>query len=83
MTDITIKDYKNIAHFTLKGAHLSKYSGMFDCPGKPPHGRIFFQESETEMSECYEPGKTTSIFYLSDEAKTFKTLNALVKHYNK
>lgn len=82
MNDTTIKEYKNIAHLALKGAHLSKYSGVFDCPGKPLHGRIFFQESETEMID-YEPGKTKSLFYLSDEPKTFKTLKALVKHYNK
>lgn len=82
MTDIIIKDYKNIAHLALKGAHLSKYCGVFDCPGKPLHGRIFFQESETEMID-WEPGKTTSIFYLRGEPKAFKTLKALIKHYNK
>lgn len=82
MNDTTIKEYKNIAHLALKGAHLSKYSGAFDCPGKPLHGRIFFQESETEMIG-YEPWKTTSIFYMSDEDKTFKTLKGLIKHYNK
>ena len=83
MTNLTIKDHKNIAHLALKGAHLSKYSGVFDCPGNPLHGKTLIHESETEMSECYEPGKTTSIFYLSDESRTFKTLKTLVKHYNK
>ena len=82
MTDIDIIDYRCVAHISLKCAHLSKYSGMFDCPGKPLHGRRLFHESETEMDEG-EPGRTTSMFYLSDEAKTFKTLKSLVKHYNK
>lgn len=83
MTDIDIIDYRCVAHISLKWAHLSKYSGVFDCPGKPLHGRRLFHESETEMDKCYEPGKTTSLFYLSDEDKTFKTLKSLVKHYNK
>ena len=83
MTDIDIIDYRCVAHISLKEAHLSKYSGVFDCPGKPLHGRTLIHESETEMNECYEPGKTTSLFYLSDEPKTFKTLKGLVKHYNK
>lgn len=82
MNGVNITNYRNIAHLALKGAHLSKYSGVFDCPGKPLHGRKFFQESETEMDN-YEPGKTTSIFYLNDEPKTFVTLKGLIKHYNK
>ena len=83
MNDIDIIDYMCVAHISLKGAHLSKYSGVFDCPGKPLHGKTLIHESETEMNECYEPGKTTSLFYMSDDDKTFKTLKALVKHYNK
>ena len=83
MNDVTIQNYRNVARLSLSTSHLSKYSGVFDCPGKPLHGRTLIHESETEMNECYEPGKTTSLFYLSDEAKTFKTINGLIKHYNK
>ena len=82
MTEVHIIDYKCIAHISLKGEHISKYSGVFDCPGEPLHGRKLIHEAATEMDE-WEPGKTTSLFYLSDEDKTFKTLKELVKHYNK
>jgi hypothetical protein len=81
---INVKEYRMLSHLSMTKAHISKYSGVFECEGKPLHGKKFFRESETEMKGFMEYGKTTSIFYLDEpNSKSFKTITGLVAHYNK
>ena len=81
---IKIKDCVLICHMNMAKVHKSKYSGIFDCEGKPLHGKKLFYESETEIKGFMEYGKTTSLFYLNEpNSKTFKTIKGLVSHYNK
>ena len=82
--EIRVKDYRMICHMNMTKSHHSKYSGVFECEGKPLHGKKFFHESETEMKCFMESGKTTTLFYLDEpNSKSFKTIKALVSFYNK
>ena len=82
--EIKVKEYRMLSHMNMTKAHISKYSGIFECEGKPLHGKKFFHESETEMKGFMEYGKTTSLFYLDEpNSKSFKTIKELVSHYNK
>lgn len=82
--EIKVKEYGMLSHMSMEKVHISKYSGIFECEGKPLHGKKFFHESETEMKGFMEYGKTTSLFYLAEpNSKTFKTIKALVSFYNK
>ena len=82
--EIKVKEYRMLSHMNMTKAHISKYSGIFECEGNPLHGKKFYHESETEMKGFMEYGKTTSLFYLDEpKSKTFKTIKGLVSHYNK
>lgn len=82
--EIKVKEYGMLSHMSMEKVHISKYSGIFECEGKPLHGKKFFHESETEMKGFMEYGKTTSLFYLDEpNSKSFKTIKGLVSHYNK
>jgi hypothetical protein len=64
--------------------HYSKHSAIFECEGKPLHGKKFFYESTTEVKGFMEYGKTSSIFYLDEPgSRKFKTIEKLVNFYNK
>jgi hypothetical protein len=81
--EIKIKEYGILSHMNMTKSHISKYSGIFECEGKPLHGKKFFHESETEMKGFMEYGKTTSLFYLDEpDSQSFKTIKELISHYN-
>ena len=84
LEEIKVKEYGMLSHMNMTKVHRSKYSGIFECEGKPLHGKKFFHESETEMKGFMKYGKTTSLFYLDEpNSKSFKTIKGLVAHYNK
>jgi len=82
--EIKVKEYRMLSHMNMTKAHISKYSGILECEGKPLHGKKFIHESETEIKGFMEYGKTTSLFHLDEpNSKSFKTIQGLVSHYNR
>ena len=83
-TKIKVRDYQMIIHLTMDKVARAKYSGIFVCEGKPLDGKKFFQESDTEIKGLMTYAKTTSLFYLDEpNSKSFRTMEALVRFYNK
>lgn len=82
-TEIIVKDYQLVSHLNMAKVHKSVYSGVFECEGKPLHGKKFIQETNVEVKGFMEYGDTTSIFYLEGEDIFFESGEEMVKHYNR
>ena len=79
-----VKEYGVLSHMSTIKAHVFKYSGIFECPGKPLHGKKFFHEFETKIKGFMEYGKTTSLFYLDQpNSKSFKNIDEMIEYYDK
>ena len=57
-----VKDYQLVSHLNMAKVHRSVHSGIFECEGKPLHGKKFIQETNVEVKGFMEYGDTTSIF---------------------
>ena len=82
--EIEVRDYQMVFHLTMAKVVCEKYSGVFVCEGKPLDGKKFFHELHTKIKGFMKYGKTTSLFYLDEpNSKSFRTMDALVRFYNK
>ena len=77
-----VKDYQLVSHLNMAKVHRSVHSGIFECEGKPLHGKKFIQETNVEVKGFMEYGDTTSIFYLEGEETFFESGEKLIKYYN-
>lgn len=77
-----VKDYQLVSHLNMAKVHRSVHSGIFECEGKPLHGKKFIQETNVEVKGFMEYGDTTSIFHLEGEETFFESGEKLVKYYN-
>lgn len=79
----TVKNYRNVLHISLTKLHLSKYSGVIICEGKPLHEKEFFCDVRTRVLSLGKFGKCESSYYLNEKGSPmFDSFEKLVEHYN-
>lgn len=78
-----VLNYQSVCHMAFTKHHLSKSTGVLECPGKPLHGKTFCHESKTPKYSFGNWGNPSHIFYLPEpKSPEFNTLELLIKHYN-
>ena len=65
-----VKDYQLVSHLNMAKVHRSVHSGIFECEGKPLHGKKFIPRNKCRGKRLYGIRRYYLYFFTSKE-KTF------------